>query len=139
MKTSVFWFLIWFYSVNAPTMSSCKYLVVLFRFLHFINRHCCNWICLYYKFPSLVIWVWKFKVSSKNFISAALTTRLIFPVSALSQEATYDYVFGGPLDSQALSSTLKLTSPPIRLRSDGKCRPVLALCFANRSKFQKFI
>lgn len=42
----------------------------------------------------------------------------VYPVSALSQEATYDYVFGGPLDSQALSSTLKLTSPPIRLRSD---------------------
>ncbi|XP_055530071.1 glucose transporter type 1 isoform X5 [Wyeomyia smithii] len=40
------------------------------------------------------------------------------PVSTLSQEATYDYVFGGPLDSQALSSTLKLTSPPIRLRPD---------------------
>ncbi|XP_039437480.1 glucose transporter type 1 isoform X6 [Culex pipiens pallens] len=42
----------------------------------------------------------------------------VYPVSALSQEATYDYVFGGPLDSHALSSTLKLTSPPIRLRSD---------------------
>ncbi|XP_055620799.1 glucose transporter type 1 isoform X7 [Toxorhynchites rutilus septentrionalis] len=42
----------------------------------------------------------------------------VYPVSTLSQEATYDYVFGGPLDSQALSSTLKLTSPPIRLRHD---------------------
>ncbi|XP_058465100.1 glucose transporter type 1 isoform X4 [Malaya genurostris] len=42
----------------------------------------------------------------------------VFPVSTLRHEATYDYVFGGPLDSQALSSTLKLTSPPIRLRPD---------------------
>ncbi|XP_065080718.1 glucose transporter type 1 isoform X3 [Ochlerotatus camptorhynchus] len=40
------------------------------------------------------------------------------PVATLSQEATYEYVFGGPLDSHALSSTLKLTSPPIRLRPD---------------------
>ncbi|XP_021699323.1 glucose transporter type 1 isoform X5 [Aedes aegypti] len=40
------------------------------------------------------------------------------PVTTLSQEATYEYVFGGPLDSHALSSTLKLTSPPIRLRPD---------------------
>ncbi|XP_058119656.1 glucose transporter type 1 isoform X2 [Anopheles ziemanni] len=39
-------------------------------------------------------------------------------VSTLSQEATYDYVFSGPLDSQALSSTLKLTSPPVRVRPD---------------------
>ncbi|XP_065080721.1 glucose transporter type 1 isoform X6 [Ochlerotatus camptorhynchus] len=42
----------------------------------------------------------------------------VFPVATLSQEATYEYVFGGPLDSHALSSTLKLTSPPIRLRPD---------------------
>ncbi|XP_058053808.1 glucose transporter type 1 [Anopheles bellator] len=42
----------------------------------------------------------------------------VFPVSTLSQEATYDYVFSGPLDSQALSSTLKLTSPPVRVRPD---------------------
>ncbi|EAT44949.1 AAEL003707-PA, partial [Aedes aegypti] len=42
----------------------------------------------------------------------------VFPVTTLSQEATYEYVFGGPLDSHALSSTLKLTSPPIRLRPD---------------------
>lgn len=41
-------------------------------------------------------------------------------VSGLNEEATYDYVFGGPLERSALSSTLKLTSPPIRLRSDGK-------------------
>lgn len=42
-------------------------------------------------------------------------------VSAVSEEATYDYVFGGPpVDRPALSSSLKLTSPPIRLRSDGK-------------------
>ncbi|XP_058119657.1 glucose transporter type 1 isoform X3 [Anopheles ziemanni] len=42
----------------------------------------------------------------------------VYPVSTLSQEATYDYVFSGPLDSQALSSTLKLTSPPVRVRPD---------------------
>uniref|UniRef100_A0A182XYL7 Uncharacterized protein n=1 Tax=Anopheles stephensi TaxID=30069 RepID=A0A182XYL7_ANOST len=36
----------------------------------------------------------------------------------MSQEGTYDYVFSGPLDSQALSSTLKLTSPPVRVRPD---------------------
>ncbi|XP_055701506.1 glucose transporter type 1 isoform X2 [Phlebotomus papatasi] len=43
----------------------------------------------------------------------------VFPVSAVSEEATYDYVFGGPpVDRPALSSSLKLTSPPIRLRSD---------------------
>ncbi|XP_041770715.1 glucose transporter type 1 isoform X2 [Anopheles merus] len=40
------------------------------------------------------------------------------PLSTLSQEGTYDYVFSGPLDSQALSSTLKLTSPPVRVRPD---------------------
>ncbi|XP_052895926.1 uncharacterized protein LOC128303110 [Anopheles moucheti] len=39
-------------------------------------------------------------------------------VSTLGQEGTYDYVFSGPLDSQALSSTLKLTSPPVRVRPD---------------------
>ncbi|CAO1339830.1 unnamed protein product [Diamesa serratosioi] len=44
----------------------------------------------------------------------------VFPVSGLNEEATYDYVFGGSLERSALSSTLKLTSPPIRLRSDGK-------------------
>lgn len=39
----------------------------------------------------------------------------------LGESGTYDYVFRGPLDiqSQPLSSTLKLTSPPIRLRPDG--------------------
>ncbi|XP_050073883.1 glucose transporter type 1 isoform X1 [Anopheles maculipalpis] len=42
----------------------------------------------------------------------------VYPVSTLSQEGTYDYVFSGPLDSQALSSTLKLTSPPVRVRPD---------------------
>uniref|UniRef100_A0A182WJH5 Uncharacterized protein n=1 Tax=Anopheles minimus TaxID=112268 RepID=A0A182WJH5_9DIPT len=43
----------------------------------------------------------------------------VYPVSTLGQEGTYDYVFSGPLDSQALSSTLKLTSPPVRVRPDG--------------------
>ncbi|XP_059614627.1 glucose transporter type 1 isoform X5 [Phlebotomus argentipes] len=43
----------------------------------------------------------------------------VFPVSAVSEEAAYDYVFGGPpVDRPALSSSLKLTSPPARLRSD---------------------
>ncbi|XP_055324204.1 glucose transporter type 1-like isoform X2 [Sitodiplosis mosellana] len=36
----------------------------------------------------------------------------------LNSDVSYDYVFGPPLDSPALSSTIKLTSPPIRLRSD---------------------
>ena len=40
-------------------------------------------------------------------------------------ESAYDYVFGGPLDSQALSSTLKLTSPPIRLRPGGKLKRII--------------
>lgn len=41
-------------------------------------------------------------------------------VTTLSSEDSYDYVFGGPLETPALSSTIKLTSPPVRLRSDGK-------------------
>ncbi|XP_055910923.1 glucose transporter type 1 [Eupeodes corollae] len=40
----------------------------------------------------------------------------VFPVSNLSEDS-YDYVFGGPRKTPP-SSTLKLTSPPIRLRSD---------------------
>lgn len=42
------------------------------------------------------------------------------PVTNLGTEASYDYVFGGPLEKSALQSTSKLTSPPIRLRSEGK-------------------
>ncbi|XP_063703005.1 glucose transporter type 1 isoform X2 [Culicoides brevitarsis] len=42
----------------------------------------------------------------------------VFPATNLSESGTYDYVFRGPLDTQPLSSTLKLTSPPIRLRPD---------------------
>lgn len=40
-------------------------------------------------------------------------------VSGLSEDTTYDYVFGGPR-SAVSHSTLKLTSPPVRLRPDGK-------------------
>ncbi|XP_055373535.1 glucose transporter type 1 isoform X4 [Condylostylus longicornis] len=47
----------------------------------------------------------------------ALQPLTIFPVSNLS-DGSYDYVFGGPGKTPQLSSTLKLTSPPVRLRSD---------------------
>lgn len=40
-------------------------------------------------------------------------------VSGINEDATYDYVFGGPR-SAVSHSTLKLTSPPVRLRPDGK-------------------
>lgn len=40
-------------------------------------------------------------------------------VSDLGEEVTYDYVFGGPRSAVSYS-TLKLTSPPVRLRPDGK-------------------
>ena len=40
-------------------------------------------------------------------------------VSGLNEDVTYDYVFGGPR-STVSHSTLKLTSPPVRLRPDGK-------------------
>jgi hypothetical protein len=46
----------------------------------------------------------------------------VFPVtvvSGLGEEVTYDYVFGGPRSAVSYS-TLKLTSPPVRLRPDGK-------------------
>lgn len=39
--------------------------------------------------------------------------------STLSEASTYDYVFRGPSETPPLSSSLKLTSPPIRLRPDG--------------------
>ncbi|XP_037037563.1 glucose transporter type 1 isoform X6 [Bradysia coprophila] len=42
----------------------------------------------------------------------------VFPVTTLSSEDSYEYVFGGALETPALSSTIKLTSPPVRLRSD---------------------
>lgn len=40
--------------------------------------------------------------------------------STLNSDSSYDYAFGGALDSPALPSTIKLTSPPIKLRSEGK-------------------
>lgn len=55
---------------------------------------------------------------------------LFVVVSGLNGEATYDYVFGGPLPhrSAVSHSTLKLTSPPVRLRSDSRnfCKPLLS-------------
>ncbi|KAG4074657.1 hypothetical protein HA402_004528 [Bradysia odoriphaga] len=39
-------------------------------------------------------------------------------MTTLSSEESYDYVFGRSLETPALSSTIKLTSPPVRLRSD---------------------
>lgn len=56
--------------------------------------------------------------------------------SAQKSDVLYDYVLGPPLDSPALSSTIKLTSPPIRLRSDGKC---FLFPFTVTSKYRVFI
>lgn len=49
-------------------------------------------------------------------------------------------MFGRPLESSALSSTLKLTSPPIRLRSDGKYNKNKLITFFNNffKNFQDF-
>ncbi|CAG9800552.1 unnamed protein product [Chironomus riparius] len=52
-----------------------------------------------------------------------LQTLAVFPVvSGLKEESTYDYVFGGPIPhrSAVSHSTLKLTSPPVRLRPDSR-------------------
>lgn len=53
-----------------------------------------------------------------------LSTNLIdnvhlFPVSNLSEDS-YDYVFGGRRETPPVTSSIKLTSPPIRIRTDGK-------------------
>jgi hypothetical protein len=50
-------------------------------------------------------------------------------VSGINGETTYDYVFGGPLPhrSAVSHSTLKLTSPPVRLRSDSRTLCKLSL------------
>lgn len=43
-----------------------------------------------------------------------------FSVSNLNSDTSYDYVLGARLVSSGISPTVKLTSPPIRLRADGK-------------------
>uniref|UniRef100_T1GE09 Uncharacterized protein n=1 Tax=Megaselia scalaris TaxID=36166 RepID=T1GE09_MEGSC len=41
----------------------------------------------------------------------------VFPVSNLSEDS-YDYVFGGRRETPPVTSSIKLTSPPIRIRTD---------------------
>lgn len=48
-------------------------------------------------------------------------------MSGLGEEVTYDYVFGGPRSAVSYS-TLKLTSPPVRLRPDGKFCKWFQIC-----------
>lgn len=43
----------------------------------------------------------------------------LFTVSNLSEDS-YDYVFGGRRETPPVTSSIKLTSPPIRIRTDGK-------------------
>jgi hypothetical protein len=50
-------------------------------------------------------------------IFAAHTTTVVSGIN--NEDTTYDYVFGGPR-SAVSHSTLKLTSPPVRLRPDGR-------------------
>lgn len=58
-------------------------------------------------------------VDEELFFNLTFLFVIEFLVSTLGSDASYDYVFGGPLEKSAVSSTIKLTSPPIRLRSDG--------------------
>lgn len=62
------------------------------------------------------------KLTLTFFLSSRYSSSSVVSSINGNGETTYDYVFGGPLPHRtAVShSTLKLTSPPVRLRSDSR-------------------